>query len=168
MKTRNGFVSNSSSSNFIVAFSQVPETIDELKHMMFGDVETIEALWDWQNPVSTHEMAEVVFRDMEKGEVDHQRIVEEVKMGWFPGCPHYSTLYPYNRNEDDEKRKNDWNDFQKIWDEQCNKVAQDFMDKHPDVHFFVFSYSDNDGELYEAMEHGEIFDKIPHLCISHH
>jgi hypothetical protein len=37
MKTRNGFVSNSSSSSFIVAFPRKPQAVGELSHMLFGD-----------------------------------------------------------------------------------------------------------------------------------
>lgn len=42
MKIRNGFVSNSSSSSFIVAFPKKPETENELKDILFGKGYTIE------------------------------------------------------------------------------------------------------------------------------
>ena len=37
MKIRNGFVSNSSSSSFIVAFKKVPKSVAEMQKMLFGD-----------------------------------------------------------------------------------------------------------------------------------
>jgi hypothetical protein len=40
MKVRNGFVSNSSSSSFVVAFEKKP-TIEELTKMLYGDAEVI-------------------------------------------------------------------------------------------------------------------------------
>ncbi len=47
MKIRNGFVSNSSSSSFLVAFDKVPEKLEEVKNLMFPDKEnnhTIEGI----------------------------------------------------------------------------------------------------------------------------
>ena len=39
MKIRTGFVSNSSSSSFVVAFSHRPKSVKDLKEMMFGKQE---------------------------------------------------------------------------------------------------------------------------------
>jgi hypothetical protein len=39
MKIRNGFVSNSSSSSFLVAFDKVPESLEEVKNIMFPNEE---------------------------------------------------------------------------------------------------------------------------------
>ena len=41
MKKRLGFVSNSSSSSFIITFDKVPETVEELKELLFEDQEFI-------------------------------------------------------------------------------------------------------------------------------
>jgi len=40
MKVRNGFVSNSSSSSFIVAWNKKPESVEEVKNILFGDAKT--------------------------------------------------------------------------------------------------------------------------------
>ena len=37
MKIRNGFVSNSSSSSFVVAFPKMPKDVQELKQILFWD-----------------------------------------------------------------------------------------------------------------------------------
>ena len=37
MKIRNGHVSNSSSSSFIVVFKKVPENVEEMKKMLFAE-----------------------------------------------------------------------------------------------------------------------------------
>lgn len=41
MKIRNGFVSNSSSSSFIVAFPNKPKTIDEMANILFGKTDGV-------------------------------------------------------------------------------------------------------------------------------
>jgi hypothetical protein len=61
MKIRNGFVSNSSSSSFIVAFPQRPKTEEETFQMMFNSEEDIET---YGERLSTKEIASVVFSDI--------------------------------------------------------------------------------------------------------
>lgn len=46
MKIRNGFVSNSSSSSFIVSFDKKPSSAEELREILFGDKEYIEHRYD--------------------------------------------------------------------------------------------------------------------------
>ena len=57
MKIRRGFVSNSSSSSFIVAFDRLPTTHEEMKFMLFGDKKLYEARW------STDQVSEIVWED---------------------------------------------------------------------------------------------------------
>ena len=61
MKIRNGFVSNSSSSSFIVAFPQRPKTEEETFQMMFNSEEDIET---YGERLSTKEIVSVVFSDI--------------------------------------------------------------------------------------------------------
>ena len=81
MKIRTGFVSNSSSSSFIVAFAKVPESVDELKVLLFGEGE-----W-FQHPhederLSTAEVAATVWRDIEgKQPMTDEAVREEMDTG---------------------------------------------------------------------------------------
>jgi hypothetical protein len=61
MKIRTGFVSNSSSSSFIVAFAKVPESQEELQQMLFGDDEKFSIYGD---TFLTADVAAVVWRDL--------------------------------------------------------------------------------------------------------
>ncbi|KKK77527.1 hypothetical protein LCGC14_2852710, partial [marine sediment metagenome] len=45
MKIRQGFISNSSSSSFIVAFPKIPKNQNELQTMLFGDKESYGTPW---------------------------------------------------------------------------------------------------------------------------
>lgn len=47
MKIRNGFVSNSSSSSFVVAFPKKPETVEEVKDMLFGNGYDLDEGYDY-------------------------------------------------------------------------------------------------------------------------
>jgi hypothetical protein len=77
MKIRNGFVSNSSSSSFVVAFPKKPETIEELKHMMFGNVSSgyIEC---YDDSISEMDCTETVFGDLVEHSLTRDEIIEEL------------------------------------------------------------------------------------------
>ena len=64
MKTRNGFVSNSSSSSFVVAFPFIPKTVDELKTLLFGASQSLDYYGDMT--VDTNTAAQIIFEDMKK------------------------------------------------------------------------------------------------------
>ena len=63
MKTREGFVSNSSSSSFIVAFPKDMEvTVDNVHNYLFGTTEKL--ITYYGDPVSSMKAARTVFDDM--------------------------------------------------------------------------------------------------------
>ena len=90
MKIRQGFVSNSSSSSFIVAFPKEPKNLDELKEMLF-----VEGQNDYPNPYPDHVsdkelfwpvdmVASIVLNDInENGQASKKDLVESLSCGWF-------------------------------------------------------------------------------------
>ncbi len=168
MKTRNGFVSNSSSSSFIVAFDTVPTSAKELQSMLFGEQEYYpdpypceHVGWDaW----SCQEIAEIVFRDMKDGPSAMVFMIDTIENGWFEGCPDWDNF----KIDKKDGSRIDWSAYNKAREDHAVEVLSDFQNDHPGCNFFTFEYSDNDGSLGSAMEHGNLFSKVPHLCISHH
>ncbi len=130
MKIRNGFVSNSSSSSFIVAIPKKVKTVEQLKEIMFPGQKFISHPYEDGVSITTKKIAETVFKDMEE-QIPNNR---------------ESLLSEYDYNDRTES----------------------FAVAHSKDNIYVFSYSDNDGSFQSFMEHGGIFENLPHITISHH
>ena len=159
MKIRNGFVSNSSSSSFVVAFPSIPKSVQELKEMLFGDEKTYSA-GEWgEGKWSTEEVAETVWQDFQgQKPLTKEEAIEEIEGSWYLGCPNLSDYY-----KDGEY---DWEAHKQASQEDAQKVYDRFAEQ--DIDLFKFEYSDNEGEYGCALEHGELFYKLKHLQLSHH
>ena len=74
----------------------------------------------------------------------------------------------YNREEYNESMKS----FREKKDTLMNKIIdedfENFKNLYKDKKFYVFTYSDNDGNNYSILEHGDIFDNLFHIRISKH
>ena len=64
MKTRNGFVSNSSSSSFVVAFPKMPNSESDVLNFMFNGKEGGVSVYDYDG-LSYAQVAKIVFDDLE-------------------------------------------------------------------------------------------------------
>ena len=85
MKIRNGFVSNSSSSSFILMFREIPTDIDELKSLMFDDSDEFVYDDNYDNTYSKRQICESVLSDMESTNYNSNNIIEliEEEVGKF-------------------------------------------------------------------------------------
>lgn len=168
MKIRHGFVSNSSSSSFIVAFPHKPKSAAELQKMLFGNEEVYPSPFE-DKQWTAQTVAEVVWRDLEKQKPSNlDGMQETARGGWIEGQPDFDDFRKSEVTGPLPGNETDWDAYSKACDEFARKYIKDFADKHPDAVVFSFVYSDNDGEMSSAMEHGTLFKRIPHSRISHH
>lgn len=173
MKIRMGFVSNSSSSSFYVAFKNIPKDAEELRQWMFGDEQKVKTTWSFQKEeryTDTIEFAEVVYKEMMKqinGEGDIT-FSDEIMMCIEVGGDIDKIMdrfYPNIREEDSDKW---WKYYEKMEAIQDGEDGSELKEKYPDHKIFSFCYADGCGWFQSFMEHGGIFNNFPHERISHH
>jgi len=197
MKIRNGFVSNSSSSSFIVGFTSIPETKGQLLDIMFPkDMEYL----DGETSVSS--VVSRVWQDLEGAKpMTKEEIIEELQCGTYEDGIYSNWQYEALRKKETEVMNKidkkfcekykcttekcydykDWNKElntarDKFWEDQRKlslKLAKEFMKDNFTTKEWInkipikFEYEDH-GAFGCVMEHGDIFRNLPHIRISKH
>jgi len=188
MKIRKGFVSNSSSSSFLVAFSKIPKTVDKMRILLFGEKEEIR-MYDYS--MTTQEIAKRVFNDLKSGSpLSEAEIMEELSCGylgdeWSPDWrskradaveKEFRQKFPGQEVRKDPEWSSRWrealdDDFAErraLIDELTKKFWETEKGRFDGKQVYRFHYSDNEGDRESLMEHGGIFDALLYIRISHH
>jgi len=175
MKIRKGFVSNSSSSSFVVAFPKMPETTEEVREMMFGKQE-----WHFSGDhnISTKEIAKMVFEEIEgKESASKLKIYNAIRHGWFdfyydpkllPGNYTSNESYALDWKKDADKIKEIWAHEEDVNNQRAIDIANAFLKINKDCFVSVMSFGDEDGEFDGMMEHSGIFKHLENIRTSYH
>lgn len=158
MKTRDGFVSNSSSSSFVIALDEKPKNIKELRFCMWLWEDLIEKK-DFDISVKTDTVTKRILNDIRKSKptTKWKDIYDVMNKGV---C--YNELMP---DSDDFKS---YKEYEKRYKETSKIVAKTFMLNNRKKNVYILEYGDNVTDLESYIEHGGVFDRIRHLWISHH
>lgn len=104
MKIRNGFVSNSSSSSFLVPFDKVPESLEELKNLMFPDKELNSIVKDDDEGVSVFSLVRDIYKYLKDPLTD-----KEILKAFECGTVRY---YGIETSEENERKSLKENGFE--------------------------------------------------------
>ena len=161
MKIRSGFVSNSSSSSFVVVLEKKPNSPEELKNVLFKDKKVI-SYYDYIK--TTEEVSQRIFNDIESFEKDSSMLLEKIVDGLDNWGLRYEK-YKLASGQTDWK-KHDEDREQYIKDEVIPK-ANKFIEKYKNNFIFCVTYEDSGSEvLYEC---GDIFkNAIENIRINEH
>lgn len=166
MKIRQGFVSNSSSSSFIVAFPRDFQiSSDSVQSYLFAGQQSIVA-YDWIGTFDTKQIADVVTSDMRAQTPNNHEAITEALGGHLPGAPSYEAFR--KKKENGTGYDYDWTAYEEASSKYREVIASKIKTEFEGMDIYTFEYSDNDGNLYCTMEHGGIFDNVPNMRISNH
>jgi len=175
MKVRNGFVSNSSSSSFLVVFDKMPEDVYEVHRLLFPNGAETVCPYDYE--IQSHRVAEEVWNDIEsqKKELPYSKefvhdefsntAYTQVRKEFFAEQQQVYSLKGKERTNFSEEL---WKKKDARHEELQKEMSEKFLKEHDGKVILYFTYSDNDGPFYSALEHGEIFSELPHIRISYH
>ena len=173
MKIRNGFVSNSSSSSFVVAFDKEPQNEKDVHKMMFNEEKFHYNPFNWsldfeKNPEETekYDAYEISCRIFEEIQKRKQATEEEMIESVANGLVDYSStgLKKY----EDKNGKVDWEKTNKEEYRLGKEKIKKFIEKNKNKVFYVFSFSDNKNEFDAMLEHTHIFKNLKHIQTSLH
>ena len=186
MKKRLGFVSNSSSSSFIIIFDEEPKNTGDIKRMLFGD-KTIISYYD--NNITTNLASDIIFKDIEKAtkqklEADFDSIIYSMEYfkpeAWLIDGDDKEVI-EYNKLENEQWSKwEEWRAMSPIERERklnrkevlltsiMKRMFENFDAETKGKFVYQVEFSDNDGDIYCTLEHGDVFDKVKHIRINNH
>jgi hypothetical protein len=163
MKIRLGFVSNSSSSSYLIALPAEVETIEDIRKTFFGEEEEVDNSWSYSEEkdlIPTLTLAEIINRKLiEKNGIEE---IYEVMQGFLYNF-NVSIPHRYGTREYE-------NAYRKIETERTAKefaTIKLFMDINKDCKFYVGSFASDGGDSNEAYLRGaDCWGRVAHICSS--
>ena len=143
MKIRLGFVSNSSSSSFVVAFPRVPRSAKDVQEMVFGDECCV---YYNGSRLDAEQASHFLFSQM-AAPATQEQLIDAVDGDYYEDGVSWDTI-------DNQNKK------------RSNETIENFRRKHEGI-LYTFEFADDNPEG-RILEHGDVFHRLPHLRQSRH
>jgi len=152
MKLRNGFVSNSSSSSFVVSFPREPKNFEDVKNMLFDEGQTLYVEPYDDGSYTVEQVAKTVWDDICNQNKNDIKVASEILSHGSYGDPDA----PEHEDFRDKSGKIDWGEYQKANLKYGEKKLKELFNirktklqklnnEEIDTVFYCFEYSYNSG-----------------------
>ncbi len=165
MKIRNGFVSNSSSSSFVVAFKTKPKNADEVKKILFG---TQESISQFNYKFTANELAERIFNDIKSQKPNNIKQIKDNIDGYSEAHEILDKKYGESYKFNGLKMNIIWDIQEKLAKKIKNQKVKQFIEDNKDCFIYCFEYGDDNGSFECVLEHGNTFANLNHIIRSNH
>ena len=157
MKIRNGFVSNSSSMSFVIAFPKEIQTREDIRRLIFENINEDFTITDeGDNEVNVSEIVEDIYHKIiEQSPNDQKRALD--KLNGFIIVPKDALTF---------KRKYNTKIFENVLTlDEAQELINEF--KNEDKYIYTFTYDDTD-YIYQAIAKNLLFINFEHFHIINH
>jgi len=171
LKIKTDFITNSSSTAFIVVWPNIVETLEDVNkfisntqhaQIIFDDImgQSINKI-DINDP----KVLSKVWSEMEEGWIRNVTVDYDIFMKNFAKL-HNITTEQLQLNH--TWRGQFWDAYRAEQQNQATQKSIEFLEPHGGQYVYFFSYSDNDGQIFSDLEHENDWGGLPHVRISHH
>ncbi len=169
MKIRMGFVSNSSSSSFVIALEEFPRSAKEIQKVLFGDRKNLMSSYeDRESEFTCEEAAQRVYSDIVSSKIPltYEELLEECDDLGYDNKLYNSKKFQIK--SESGKIEIDYAAIQEEINKRSKVIVDKFVQQNKGKFFYEFTYGDENGAFESALEHSDIFSNVPNITMSRH